>query len=293
MFKEILGKIATTVIEHQPVIATVVLVGSVIATGIVIYKESPKIHKAFEERKEEIKDIKESDAMTEEEKEDEIDKVDKKTFKKVLPSGAKIMACAVATGLSIAAFSFTSAAFSASAIGAEKFANMKLNAYEKAVDEQAPEKKDDIKKEVQKTVKEYMAKDRPVAENSAEVLRNNRGSKVRITDEFGNSWKGYYADCVNSKNIINDLINSGDDVEVNTFYEGIPGCRRTGYGRIAMFAAYKGQITLKPEAVLNQNTGELEEILLFYGVKPVVEDKAYVYSEKEAEADKDFRESRW
>ena len=60
-----------------------------------------------------------------------------------------------------------------------------------------------------------------------------------------------------------------------------------------MCAAYKGQITLKPEAVLNQNTGELEEILLFYGVKPVVEDKAYVYSEKEAEADKDFRESRW
>ena len=50
MFKEILGKIATTVVEHQPVIATVVLVGSVIATGIVIYKESPKIHKAFEER---------------------------------------------------------------------------------------------------------------------------------------------------------------------------------------------------------------------------------------------------
>lgn len=292
MFKEILGKIATTVVEHQPVIATVVLVGSVIATGIVIYKESPKIHKAFEERKEEIKDIKESDAMTEEEKEDEIDKVDKKTFKKVLPSGVKITACVVATGLSIAAFSFTSAAFSAGAIGADRIANVKLNAFEKAVDEKAPEKKDEIKKEVHKTVKEYMAKGRPTAENNAEVLRNNRGVKVRITDEFGNSWMGYYADCVDAKNCVNDLLNTDDEVDLNVFYDNIPGCNRTHFGRYMKFVPYKGRISLKPDAVLNQNTGELEEILLFYGIKPVVEDKTYVYSEKEAEADRDFREAR-
>ena len=127
MFKEILGKIATTVVEHQPVIATVVLVGSVIATGIVIYKESPKIHKAFEERKEEIKDIKESDAMTEEEKEDEIDKVDKKTAKAVAPSFIKITVGTICVVSSVAFFNFTAAVATGTIATGYNIANEKIS----------------------------------------------------------------------------------------------------------------------------------------------------------------------
>lgn len=293
--RNIVGKVVTTVVEHQPVVATVVLVGSVIATGIVIYKESPKIHKAMDERKEDIEDIKKAEDMSEKEKEDEIEKINKETFKKVLPSALKITAGATAVFVSIAALNFTAATVSGAALGGQEFARAKVEAYEEAIKEKMPDKKEEIDAAVDRKVKEamagfrkqYMEKEDETDENMA--FRTS-SKKVRITDEFGNSWMGYYSDVVNAKNIVNDRISKdGDDVELNDFYSEIGGCQTTLFGQNTYFVNYKGTISLDPRAILNKVTGEVEEILLTYPISPVNKDKKYVYSELQDEVAKNTR----
>ena len=279
MFKEILGKIATTVVEHQPVIATVVLVGSVIATGIVIYKESPKIHKAFEERKEEIKDIKESDKMTEEEKEDEIDKVDKKTAKAVAPSFIKITIGTICVVSSVAFVNFTAAVATGTIATGYNIANEKINAYKDIIKKETPEKAEDIEAMVDRKVAEKMSKYGKVADGDEILESALNNDRVEIVDQFGNGCKkSVYTEWVAAKNYINEYLLDGDDVLVNQFYDKIPGCDKTPMGKLFYFPAYKGMIDIKPQPILDVATGRLIKIVVFYTVSPIIEDKKYIKS---------------
>ena len=292
MFKEILGKIAKVVIEHQPVVAGVALVGSVIITGIVIYKESPKIHKAFDDRKEDIEDIKATEDLTEEQKKEEIDRINMECAKKVVPSVGKMVAAGALTVGALCALHAGSAAVTATMFGGHEIANAKIEAFEKAVNEKTPEKAADIKAEVDKAVKEAMKKVNGVqnVDESDDVEGViPKGDKVRIYDEFGNNWVGYYPDVEAAVNKVNRFINDGDDVLLNTFYDWIPGCNTTMLGKVTYFSYMRDQIDVKPTALLNKRTGRLDGILIEYNKSPIINDKKY----KATSAERDDHNERY
>ena len=133
MIKEFFGKVAQAAIEHQPIIAGVVLVGSIIATGVVIYKESPKIHKAMEERKEDLKDVESNEDLTKDEKVQTVKEVNEDTFKKVAPSALRIFGAACFTTGAVVFYGTTFAAISASAVAGAEFASQKVEAFREVV----------------------------------------------------------------------------------------------------------------------------------------------------------------
>lgn len=268
-FKELAGKVVETVVEHQPVIATVVLVGTIVATGIVIYKESPKIHKANDERKEDIADIKENEDMTEEEKETEIKEINKEFLNKVKWSIAKIGAMAFATFVGVAAINFTHAALTSACISGYEIAKQKNEIYETVVKDKAPEKADDIRSEVEKQVAEVMKKYQNDTVSDYDPENLDRTGKVEIYDEFGNTWVGYYVDVTTAVNEINEYILDGDDPTLNLFYSFIPGCKKTVFGRTMVFPHKRGKIRVEPKAELDTKTGKLVRIMIQYGRSPV------------------------
>lgn len=279
MVKEFLGKVAEAAIEHQPLIATAVLVGSIIITGVVIYKESPKIHKAMEERKEDLKDVEDDEEMTEKEKEETVEAVNKDTLKKVGPSIAKIVGAAVLTAGAIAFLNTTVVTITATAIAGTEMASQKVEAFKEVIRKETPDKADDIEAKVDKKIAEAFAK-----YHGGEINENvdlNTG-KMKIFDEFGNTWYGYYTDVVAAKNVVNDFINDGDDVTLNQFYM-LAKAPETIFGKRTYFPEYKGLVEIKPKAITNPNTGIQEAILIMYEANsPIVDDKKYLKSSERA-----------
>lgn len=271
-FKDLAGKVVTGFIEHQPVIATGVLVVTIAATCVVIYKESPKIHKAKEERDSDLKDIKENEEMTEEEKEAEEEKIEKEFKEKITPSAIKIGVAVLGTAGAVAFFSVTGFALTASTMSALKAENARTQAYNEIVKEQVPEKADDIEERVDKRVRELLSKGRYQEIDGIDSMEPaGDKDKYNFVDEVGNSWRGYYTDVLAAKNSVNEFLNDGDDVYLNQFYSYIPGCQDTIWGRRFYFPGYKGQINLKITAETSPKTGRIIRYIVQYAVHPVLD----------------------
>lgn len=268
-FKDLAGKVVTGFIEHQPVIATGVLVVTIAATCVVIYKESPKIHKAKEERDSDLKDIKENEEMTEEEKEAEEEKIEKEFKEKITPSAIKIGVAILGTAGAVAFFSVTGFALTASTMSVLKAENARTQAYNEVVKEQVPEKAEDIEERVDRRVAELLKKDR---RNEIDYSNKVNDSDLhQFIDEFGNTWVGYYTDVVAAKNTINTFLNDGANVYMNMFYSYIPGCRETYWGNKYFFVAYKGQIEIDAKPEINTATGRIERYVVVYKIRPVID----------------------
>lgn len=278
MIKEFFGKVAQAAIEHQPIIAGVVLVGSIIATGVVIYKESPKIHKAMEERKEDLEDVESNEDLSKEEKEQTVKEVNQETFKKVAPSALRIFGAACFTTGAVVFYGTTFAAISASAVAGAEFASQKVEAFREVVKQEAPDKADDIEAKVDKKVAEAFAKYRgcKVDENATQ---ESFSGKQHLIDEFGVEWNGSFVKAVAAMNEVNAIIlEEGENVPLSYFYSKA-GAKGSVFGRKAYFPYYKKDGFLKPQSIIDEDTGVQVAILITYeGNHPIIDEPEYVKS---------------
>lgn len=278
MIKEFFGKVVEAVVEHQPVIAGVVLVGSIIATGIVIYKESPKIHKAMEERKEDLKDVESNDDLSKEEKAQTVKEVNQETLKKVAPSVLAIVGASCLTAGAVVFYGNTFAAVAAPALAGAEFASQKVEAFREVVKQEVPDKADDIEAKVDKKVAEAFAKYRgcKVDENATQ---ESFTGKQHLIDEFGVEWDGSFVKAVAAMNQVNAIIlEEGENVPLSYFYSKA-GAKGSMFGRKAYFPYYKKDGFLKPTSIIDDDTGVQVAILITYeGNHPIIDDPAYLKS---------------
>lgn len=224
--KKLGTEIMDKVVQNRPMLATAAALGAAVLTGVIIFRESPKIRDILDERKEKL----EKDGNSEE----EVNKINADTMKTLACPIGKIFGGAVLTGALIYSINKAHDLKTEVLIAGYEVAKGKVHGYESILPEVVGEKKAE---EISKAVSAQVANE-AVKRNGNGTLIVQNDTECVCKDVFGNQWVGTYNSIEEAKNSLNsDILDC--DCSLNDFY-GYVGANRTVVGSDMMW--FKGDL---------------------------------------------------
>lgn len=264
--KKLGTEIMDKVVQNRPMLATAAALGAAVLTGVIIFRESPKIRDILDERKEKLEKAGDS--------EEEVNKINTETMRALVCPIGKIFGGAVLTGALIYSINKAHDLKTEVLIAGYEVAKGKVHGYEDILPSVVGEKKAE---EISKAVSSQVANEAAKRNGNGTLIVQNETECV-CRDVFGNQWVGTYNSIEDAKNQLNELILECD-TDLNTFYDFV-GAERSKIGNDMVFLKTNGMIGIRYSSDIDEHTHK-PVIVVDYHIAPKCVNDRYRLSDKE------------